>query len=72
MGSRPAAGGTRGLTALDTRGIPRRPGGSRTVPPLAVDAATLTDLYLTRRLDDPAIGAQLGVPATFVLRGLLQ
>ena len=51
------------LTALDTRGIPRRPGGSRTVPPLAVDAATLTDLYLTRRLDDPAIGAQLGVPA---------
>jgi hypothetical protein len=51
------------LAALETRGIPRRPGGSRTLPPLGVDAATLTDLYVTRRLDDPAIGARLGVPA---------
>jgi hypothetical protein len=49
-------------TALQAHGIPRRTGGSRPVPPLDVDAATLTDLYVTRRLDDPVIAARLGVP----------
>jgi len=35
----------------------------RTVPPRLVDAATLTDLYVTQRLDDAEIGSRCGVPA---------
>jgi transposase/transposase-like protein len=49
-------------TALETHAIDRRTGGARPVLPVDLDAATLTDLYVTRRLDDPAIAAQLGVP----------
>ena len=55
------------LAALDRHGIPRRPGGSRPVPTLDVDAATLTDLYVHRRLDDAAIAARLNVPTSRVL-----
>jgi DNA-binding CsgD family transcriptional regulator len=49
-------------TALAAHAIGRRTGGARPVPPVDLDAATLTDLYVTRRLDDPAIAARLGVP----------
>jgi len=50
------------LTALHAHGIPRRTGGARPVPPLNIDTATLTEMYVNRRLDDPAIGAHLAVP----------
>jgi hypothetical protein len=49
-------------TALQSHGISRRRGGARPVPSLDLDTATLTDLYVTRRLDDPVIAARFGVP----------
>jgi len=53
---------TRVLAALRRHGIPvhtERP----PVPPLLVNAATLSDLYVTQRLDDAEIGSRYGVPA---------
>src|SRR5450759_5110892 len=49
-------------TALEAHGIDQRTGGARPVPRLELDAGGLTDLYVTRRLDDPAIAARYGVP----------
>ena len=49
--------------ALRRHGIPRRPEPQAAPPPLELDRTTLTDLYVTRRLDDTAIGAMHGVPA---------
>ena len=57
-------GGTSRVTAaLNRYGIPLRPASRRRVPRLDVDAATLTDLYVSLRLDDTEIGARFGVPA---------
>ena len=54
---------TRVTAALRRHGIPRRPDEHRAPPPpLSVDKKTLTELYVTRRLDD-AIGVRYGVPA---------
>ena len=54
---------TRVNAALPRHGIPRRPEPQAAPPPLELDRTTLTDLYVTRRLDDTAIGAMHGVPA---------
>ena len=54
---------TRVTAALRRHGIPRRPEPPAPPPPLGLDGATLTELYVTRRLDDTAIGTRYGVPA---------
>ncbi len=60
---------TRIRGALIRHRIPRRASGThRAVAPLDVDAATLHQLYVTERLDDPAIAARYGVPVHRVLR----
>ncbi len=56
-------GTTRVTAALNRYGIPLRPARRRRVPTPDVDAATLTDVYVDRRLDDAEIGARYGVPA---------
>ena len=45
---------TRVTAALRRHGIPRRPEPRATPPPLELDRTTLTELYVNRRLDDPA------------------
>ena len=59
---------TRVNAALRRHGIARRPEPAPPPPPLALDAATLTDLYVTRRLDDTTIGTQYSVPSWRVTR----
>jgi hypothetical protein len=59
---------TRVNAALRRHGIQRRPEPATPPPPLDLDAASLTDLYVTRRLDDTAIGAIYAVPAWRVTR----
>ena len=54
---------TRVNAALRRHGIPRRPEPQAPPPPLELDRNTLTELYVTRRLDDDAIGAMHQVPA---------
>lgn len=54
---------TRVNAALRRQGIPRQPEPQKPPPPLALDKTTLTDLYVTRRLDDEAIGTRYEVPA---------
>lgn len=53
---------TRVNAALRRHGIDRRPEPATPPPPLDLDRTTLTELYVTRRLDDAAIGALHGVP----------
>jgi len=54
-------GGTsRVTTSLNRYGITLRPASRRRVPRLDVDAATLTDLYVDRGLDDSEIDARFG------------
>lgn len=57
-------GTTRVTAALNRYGIPLRPASRRRVPRLAIDAATLTDLYVARWLDDtrsaPVSGSRPG------------
>lgn len=48
--------------ALRRHGIERRPDRSAPPPPLELDRTALTELYVTRRLEDSAIGARHGVP----------
>lgn len=54
---------TRVNAALRRHGIPRRPEPQKLPPPLELDKTTLTELYVSRRLDDDAIGLTYGVPA---------
>jgi transposase-like protein len=54
---------TRVNAALRRHGIPRRPEPQSPPPPLELDRNTLTELYVTRRLDDEEIGAMHQVPA---------
>ena len=54
---------TRVVKALRRHGIPRRPEPQAAPPPLHLDRTTMTELYVTQRLDDTAIGARYGVPA---------
>ncbi|MGI8680783.1 MAG: hypothetical protein ACR2JO_01345 [Mycobacteriales bacterium] len=65
-------GTTRVTAALNRYGIPLRPASRRRVPRLDVDLATLTDLYVSLRLDDTEIGARFGVPAWRVKARRLQ
>jgi len=53
--------------AIDRHGLPRRP-RYRRLPPLDLDQAALSALYVDERLDDRAIGGRLGVPAWRVTR----
>ncbi len=53
---------TRVNAALRRHGIPRRP-EPKAPPPLKLDRTRLTELYVTRRLDDTEIGVRFGVPA---------
>jgi transposase-like protein len=54
---------TRVNAALRRHGIPRRPEPQKLPPPLELDKTTLTELYVSRRLGDDAIGLTYGVPA---------
>lgn len=53
---------TRVNAALRRHGIDRRPEPATPPSPLDLDRTTLTELYVTRRLDDVTIGALHGVP----------
>ena len=53
--------------ALQRHGITPRRGGDL-LPPVPIDAAVLTDLYVTQRLEDAAIAARYGVPTWRVTR----
>jgi len=54
---------TRVNAALRRHGIPRQPEPQAPPPPLGWDRTTLTELCVSRRLDDAAIGAVHVVPA---------